>query len=721
MSFRSLDRAFRPTSVAVIGASPKPQSLGNIVLSNLLSAKFAGRIFPINPKYSELNGLDCLPAIEAVPEKVDLAIVCTPAASIPKIAEDCQHFGVAVLLVLSAGFREVGPAGLELEERIRRCVSVPNGMRVIGPNCLGIVAPHAALNASFAIASPKPGRTALISQSGAVCTAMMDWADGEGIGFSVVASLGNALDVDIGDMIEFLAQDPNTDSIVLYIESVRDAKKFIAAARAFTRLKPIVAYKAGRFAASAQAAASHTGALVGEDSVFDAAFARCGIVRVYNMNDLFNCAEILARSPLPAGPRLAIVSNAGGPAIMATDALLARQGQLAEISGATICSISERVPAAWSHQNPVDILGDAPPSRYRDTVELVMRDPQVDGLVVILTPQSMTNPHESARAVIAARDAACGGVEPDAVDVHGHQRRGKPLLSAWIGGPAVSSSMELLNAAGIPTYSTPEQAIAAFQYLDQYRQRRDQLRLDSSPAELSFPSPVAVRQALVASQRGMLNELASKQLLQAYGIACNATELASTAEQAVHCALQLAGPVVMKVVSDQITHKSTVGGVLLNLQGEQQVREGYRQIMENIRRHGFDPSQAAVSIQPMVMAPLSVELIVGVKRDATFGPVIMLGSGGTATEIWKDRVIELPPLDSSRALRMIRALRVWPLLDGFRNRPKFDVSPIVDTLMRVAALVAENPEVVELDINPLLAMPDRVVALDARVRMQHET
>jgi acetyltransferase len=698
MSIRNLNRLFQPRSVAVIGASPNESSIGKILLDNLVGQGFSGSIHPVNPKHEEINGIRCLKSIESVGDQLDLAIVCTPATTIPGLVEECGRAGVANVLIISAGFREIGVVGLQLEEEVARLAAKYPQTRLVGPNCLGILYPHCGLNASFARRLPKPGRTAFISQSGALCTAIMDWAIDAGIGFSAVASLGNALDIDIGDMIDFLATDPYTDSIVLYIESIRNARKFMSAARAFTRTKPIVAYKAGRFAASAKAAASHTGAMVGEDIVYDAALARAGIVRVHEMSELFSCAEVLARGNLPRGDRLAIVSNAGGPGIMAVDALLARQGTLATLQPATIEQLNHQLPPTWSHQNPVDILGDASASRFGAATECVLEDSGVDGLLVLLTPQAMTDAIKSAQAIIAAASQTT-----------------KTLLAVWMGGASVRGGREKLNQAGIPNFQSPEQAVAAFDYLVQYGRRRDNLYETPHENVVSFSRESAERDALVLGKSGMLNEIESKAILAAYDIPTNTTEIATEATQAVEIALRINKPVALKIVSPDISHKSNVGGVRLNLHDEAAVADAFNAIVQSTRQCKPEARISGVSVQPMVLDPNAVELIVGVKRDPTFGAVLMVGAGGTLAELVHDRVVELPPLNDRLAQRMLEAMRTWPLLNGFRGRPQVDVDQLVATLIRVSYLVAERPEIVELDINPLLVTPKSVIAVDARI------
>ena len=721
MSIRNLNRLFQPRSIAVIGASSKSSSVGKILLENLIGESFPHPIYPVNPKYGALNGIPCYRSVSDIHQPIDLAIICTPAATVPEIVKDCGHAGVPAVLILSAGFRETGAVGIQLEEEICRHATKYSGMRIVGPNCLGVLSPRASLNASFAKKLPQPGRTAFVSQSGALCTAILDWATDEGIGFSVVASMGNSLDVDLGDMIDYLSTDPYTDSIVLYVESIHDARKFISAARAFTRTKPIVAYKAGRFAASAQAAASHTGAMVGEDSVYDAAFARAGIVRVNDMSELFHSAEFLARGKFPQGKQLAIVSNAGGPGIMALDALLARHGSIASLSPATLEALNQQLPATWSHQNPIDILGDAPPSRYASAVDTVLRDDGVDGLVVLLTPQAMTDPMESASSVISASAHSA-----------------KPVLAVWMGGTSVRNGIQLLNQAGIPTFQSPEQAMAAFECLVQYGRRREVLLETPHDRSLHFSRSKIDREKALLGTNGLhvadvaprlgdavsrsdlatatllLNEVDSKAILATYDIPTNETVLATDASAAILQAKRLGGPVAMKVVSPDITHKTNVGGVVLNVQGDAEVAAAFERIIQSATHSQPNARLIGVSVQPMVVDPNSIELIVGVKRDPTFGAVLMLGAGGTMVELMSDFVVELPPLNDRLARRMLESMRAWPLLNGYRKRPRADINQLIDVLIRLSYLVAERPEIIELDINPLVVTPHSVTAVDAR-------
>jgi acetyltransferase len=703
MSVHGLDSIFRPRRVAVIGASSKAGSVGRTVLENLLTGELAGSVYPVNPKHEQVLGVPAFPDVGSLPETADLAVVCTPAATVPDIVRGCGVAGTRGLIVISAGFRETGPAGRRLEDDVREAMAEFPSLRLIGPNCLGVISPVRGLNASFAAATPGAGGVAFISQSGALCTSVLDWSLEERVGFSHFVSIGNALDVGFADLIDYFAADGRTEAIVLYVESMVEARRFLSAARAFTLTKPIVVYKAGRFAESAQAAASHTGALAGVDAVYEAAFARAGLVRIFDMEGLFDCAELLARYRVPHGPQLAIVTNAGGPGVMATDALLAEGGRLAKLSDGTVKRLNEALPPNWSHGNPVDVIGDAPPERFASAVRAVIADEGVDAVLVILTPQSMTEPTATAR--LLATEA---------------RRSARPVLAAWMGGPTVREGVAVLNGAGVPTYATPEQAVRAF--LEMVRFARNREVLYETPRELPVEFPrdlAAVRADFLAKLPAgdvVLGEGDSKTLLAGYGIPVVRTEAAGSADEAARVAGRLGFPVVLKILSPDITHKTDVGGVALNLADEAAVRMAFADVTGAARRNVPAARVEGVTVQPMVVAPYRAEVIVGAKKDPVFGPVLMVGAGGVAAEVFRDTAFELPPLTERLARRMVESLRTWPLLAGFRGRPAFHVDGLIDVLLRLSTLVADNPEIEELDINPLLLTPDRVTAVDARIR-----
>lgn len=707
MPIRNLDKVFRPQSVAVLGASSKPTSIGRTVVQNLVDAGFVGDIYPVNPNYTRVEGRTCYANVAEAPQTPDLAVICTPASTVIDLVRECGEAGVLGLVILSAGFRESGEAGLDLERELSRAVAQFDGMRVVGPNCLGIMAPHANLNASFANATPLGGRVAFISQSGALCTAVLDWALAEHVGFSHFVSVGNMMDVTIGDLIDYFAMDEATESIILYIESVTEVREFMSAARAFARRKPIIAYKAGRFVESAEAAASHTGAMAGVDTVYEAAMNRAGIVRLDEMSDMFDCAELLARQTAPKGPRLAIVTNAGGPGVMATDALLARNGELAKLSTETLAKLDEVLPAAWSQRNPVDALGDADPERLAKALEIVLADEGVDAVLTVFAPQAVSEPTAAAEAVIELA-----------------KRARKPILTAWMGGASMSTAIDRFNQAGIPTYAAPEQAVRAFMYLVQYARTREVLYETPRDMPVDFSLDRGklrgVFDTILSEGLDTLTESTSKAILEAYEIPIAKPYVARSVSDAVQLSNRVGYPVALKVMSPQITHKTDVGGVMLGLANDREVAEAYEQIISLAQDKRPDARVDGVTVQKMVSSPVGQELIVGARRDKVFGMVLLVGAGGTAAELFQDRAIELPPLSERLARRMLESLRSWPLLNGYRGRPKANIDRLIEVLMRLSYLVADYPEIKELDVNPLLVTPSDVVALDARIILDHD-
>lgn len=701
MSIRNLDKIFKPQRVAVIGASNNPGSVGYTVLKNLVGSGFPGVVYPVNPRYEAIQGIHAYPDVRSLPRVPDLAVICTPAATVPELLQQCGEAGILGVIIISAGFKETGEEGRRLEERIKETIQKFEGMRVIGPNCLGIIVPSLRLNASFAAAMPSDGHVAFISQSGALCTSVLDWAIEEGIGFSYFVSIGNMVDVTFGDLIDYFGGDERTRSIILYVESITEARRFMSAARAFSRTKPIVVYKAGRFAESARAASSHTGAMAGEDAVYDAVFRRAGAVRVYEIGEIFDTAELVARVRPPLGPRLAILTNAGGPGVMATDALIARQGQLAELSPKTLDLLNKILPPFWSHGNPVDVLGDASPERYAQALEVVLDDPQVDAVLVILTPQAMTDPSGTARTVAEVA-----------------KRFSKPVLAAWMGGTAVQEGIRILNQHGIPTYLTPDQAVQAFMHLVDYGRNLDLLY--QTPREIPVEFSVnrgKIREDFlpVLQKEKILGERESKTLLAAYGIPVTMPELAHTEEEAVKIAQELGFPVVMKIHSPDITHKTDVGGVVVGVLTEEGVRQSFRGILANVRERAAQARIEGVTVQRMAPTARGVEMILGAKKDPTFGAVIMIGAGGVTAEVLRDRALGLPPLNERLATHLLQSLRIWPLLQGYRGRPRMNVEKLLEVIMRFSYLVADFPEIQEIDVNPLVVTPDEVIAVDARV------
>ena len=702
MNVHKLDKLLNPRRIALIGVTINPNSVGGKVLGNLVGGGFKGVVYPVSPTAEALMGVPCYPDIAALPRTPDLAIICTSSDKVPDLVEQCGEAGIFGVIVMSAGFREIGAEGMALEKQIQDSIKKYEGMRVLGPNCLGIIVPGIGLNASFGEGMPKKGKVAFISQSGALCTSVLDWAQEEKIGFSYFVSVGNMLDVDFGDLIDYFGEDEQTESIILYVESIAHARKFITAARAFARTKPILVYKAGRFPESAAVAASHTGAMASEDSIYDAVFQRTGVARVLNIGEIFDCAELIGRDRIPRGPRLGIVTNAGGPGVMATDALIAQNGVLAELSEESMEKLNVLLPPFWSHGNPVDVLGDAKAKRFARAVEVVIKDPGVDAVLVILTPQAMTKPASVARAIAKI-----------AVETT------KPVLAAWLGGKRVREGAQILVDSGVATYRTPEQGVGAFMTLVNYSRNLENLYETPRDIPVEF---VLDRETMrervnsfISSGESILSEENSKELLDIYGIPVSRPVPASTAEEAVQKAEIIGYPVVLKVWSDEITHKTDVGGVKLDLENASQVSDAFNLILSSAGEKCPGAEILGVTVQKMVKVKNGLEMILGVKKDPVFGSVIMVGMGGVEAELWGDSTLGFPPLNERLAGRMLESLKIWPLLNGYRGRPSVDVDSLIKIIMRLSYLTADNPEIEELDINPLLVGPNEMTALDARV------
>jgi len=697
-----LDAMFAPASVAVIGATGRPGTVGRTVLENLLRPTFQGKVYAVNARHDEVLGQKTYKSISDIPQSVDLAIVATPAATVNLIIGECVDAHTKSVVVISAGFKERGAEGAALEQQIKEKLrNTP--IRLIGPNCLGIMNPRIGLNATFAKDPPAAGSVAFLSQSGALLSAILDWSHREQVGFSAIVSTGSMLDVGWGDLIYHFGDDPHTKSILLYMESVGDARSFLSAAREVALSKPIIVIKAGRSEAASRAAASHTGSLTGSDEVLDAAFRRCGVLRVHNIADLFYMAEVLGRQPPPKGPRLTILTNAGGPAVLATDALVANGGELAELSATSMDRLNEFLPAHWSHNNPIDVLGDAEPERYARALEIASQDPNSDGLLVILAPQGMTDPLH-----IAER------LKPYAKEY------GKPVLASWMGGNSIAAGEAALNAAGIPTFPFPDTAARAFTYMWRYTYN---LRgLYETPAltensELNEGSRTQVEQIIQRARdsgRLLLTEIESKQLLSIYGIPTVETHVARSENGAAALASKLGFPVVLKVFSETITHKTDVGGVKLNLQDEAAVRSAYRSIESSVAEKAGAKHFAGVTVQPMVKLD-GYELILGSSIDPQFGPVILFGSGGQLVEVYRDHALALPPLNTTLAQRMMEQTRIFTALKGVRGRKPVNLAALEHLLVRFSQLVLEQRWISEIDINPLLVSPEQLLALDARI------
>jgi acetyltransferase len=669
---------------------------------NLVSNPFGGTIFPVNPKRNNILGIKAYPSIQAVPEPVELAIIVTPAPTVPGIIGECVDAGVKGAIIISAGFKEIGERGRELERQIWE--RARGKMRLIGPNCLGVMVPRKGLNATFASAMARPGNVGFISQSGALCTAVLDWSFPENVGFSAFISIGSMLDVSWGDLIYYLGDDPHTQCIVIYMESVGDARSFLSAAREVGLTKPIVVIRAGKTEAAAKASASHTGALAGSDEVLDAAFRRCGVLRVNRISELFNLAEVLAKqNRRPQGPRLSIITNAGGPGVLAADALITTGGELATLSEETITNLNQFLPTHWSHNNPIDILGDADPERYTKALEVAVQDPNSDGLLVILTPQAMTDPTQTAEHL-----KTCV------------QKATKPILASWMGGAEVTAGEMILNRASIPTYRYPDSAARLFNLMWQYSYNLQGIyETPTLPPKLEEEANSLLVDRIITEarqeNRTILTESESKQILSAYSIPIVKTAIASNEIEAVEQAKAIGYPVVLKLWSQTITHKTDVGGVQLNLTDEEAVRWAYHAIETSVREKAGAEHFQGVTVQPMIQKDGGYELIVGSSLDPQFGPVLVFGSGGQLVEIFKDRAIALPPLNTTLARRMIEQTKIYKALQGVRGRKAVDLEALEELLVRFSQLVVEQRWIQEIDINPLFASADRLMVLDARV------
>ena len=690
---------FSPRTVAVVGATETHGSVGRTVLWNLFANPFGGTVFPVNLKRTSVLGIKAYPNIAAVPEKVDLAIIATPPETVPGLIAECADADVKGAIVLTAGFKEIGPAGLQLEEQMRTNAR-RSRLRVIGPNCLGVMSPLTGLNATYAVGMARPGNVAFISQSGALCTAVLDWSLREMVGFSCFISIGSMIDVGWGDLIDYLGNDPRTRSIVIYMESIVDARSFLSAAREVALSKPIIVIKAGRTEAAVRAAASHTGSLTGSDEVLDAAFRRGGVLRVSNISDLFDMAEVLAKQPRPKGPRLAIITNAGGPGVLATDALIGSGGELASLSPESVDALNELLPRHWSHNNPIDILGDASPDRYVRAVEIAAKDPNNDGVLVILAPQAIT---DSTRTAEQLRPLA--------------RLDGKPILASWMGGADVATGESILNRNNIPTFHYPDTAVRIFNYMWRYTYNLHGLY----ETPIMPQSPDLMRNRALAedmighartSKRTLLNEFESKQILEFYGIPVVDTRVAADESDAVLAADQIGYPVVLKLLSSTIAHKAQAGGVMLNLGSADYVRKAYRRIRQNIETsHGPDHFQG-VTVQPMVQFD-GYDLILGSSLDPQFGPVLLFGSGGRLLDFYRDRALALPPLNMTLARRAMEQTQVYSALK--RIRKAGDLTALEQILVNFSLLIAEQRWIREIDINPLLVSSERILALDARI------
>lgn len=701
MGVESLDKMFKPKSIAVIGATDKVGKTGYRIFRNLIGSGYDGVVYPVNPTKESVQGVAAYKSVDEIPKVVDLAIIVTPAKVVCDVVERCGKKGIKGILIISAGFKEIGEEGKKLEQKLLQ-LKEKYKLRIVGPNCVGYSLPYLNLNATFAGSMPEKGNIALFSQSGAVCGAILDWATAAKVGFSAFISVGSMLDVDFGDLIDYFGRDPYTKSIVLYSESITNARKFMSAARGFARVKPIIVIKSGRFAEGAKAASSHTGAMAGEDIIYDAAFKRAGIVRVKNIQDLFNVSSILAKQPRPTGPNLAIITNAGGPGVLATDAIIENGGKLAELTPETMEKLNSFLPTHWSKANPIDIIGDSDEDVYQKAIAVCLDDPNIDSILVICVPQVVADPKRLADRIIDLS-----------------KKSTKPILTSFPGEASVQFTRDLLNKNNVPTYDTPEQAVESYMYL--YRYARNLELLFQTPEERQIVSTKEkqdkIKQIIekaVNEKRTILNEAEAKEIIEMYDIKTTRPIFAKKEDDAVHIAEKIGYPVVMKIQSPQITHKSDSGGVALNLQCEESVRKAYKNMMIKVKEKVPSATIEGVTIQKMTKSQ-GGEFILGSKKDPVFGSIILFGIGGIFTELFKDRSIGFPPLNQVISLRIIEKTKAYTILKGFRNIPPADLEKVEQTMINFSQLIEEHPEIAEIDINPLIICDNELVAVDARI------
>ena len=700
-----LDRLFSPKSIAIFGASDRPNAVGTLVFENLIASGFHGELFPINPKRETLQGMRCYPNIAEIATNIDLAVICTPAPTVPDIIQACGEHGVRTAIVISAGFSEGDGKGAVLERRMLE-IAHNYQLRLLGPNCLGLIRPKVGMNATFGKNAALPGSMALVSQSGALCTAILDWAESRGIGFSAIASLGDAANIDFGDILDYLAQDAETKSILLYIEGIKDSRLFMSGLRVAARMKPVVVIKAGRHSTGSKAAATHTGALIGDDDVFDAALQRAGVVRAQSISQLFAAAQLLSSAHRVGGNRLAIVTNGGGPGVMATDRATDLGVELAELSTKTMKTLDENLPQHWSHGNPIDLLGDADDSRYEMGVRTCLEDPGVDGVLVMLTPQAMTDAEACARAVLKARENSK-----------------KQVLACWMGDGHVRTANALFTEHKLPAFTNPESSVEAFAFLATYTRNQEFLvQVPGSLATRSQPDIEGARliiESALAERRTLLTPLEAKALLHAFAVPVTMGINCRSANEALVAAENLGFPVVMKINSPDLSHKSDVGGVRLNISNAQAVRSTYNSLLEDVESKAPDASIDGVLVEPMYRSRHGRELLLGVSHDPVFGPVITFGAGGTAVEVMRDRAVALPPLNDFLAQNLINHTRTAKLLEAHRDQPAVNMEALVNALCRISEMVCELPQIQEMDINPMIADSKGVMALDCRIVVAH--
>ncbi len=697
-----LDVFFHPKSIAIIGASERAGSPGEAITTNLFASIASGiDVFPVNPTHKLVAGNPAFARISDIPSPIDLAIIVTPAVTVPALISECVDAKVRGAIIISAGFRETGAAGKALEQEISECIRGTE-LRIVGPNCIGVMNPIIRLNATFARKAALPGSVAFISQSGALCTAILDWSLSEALGFSAFASVGSMLDVGWGDLIDYLGNDPNTESIVIYMESIGDAPRFLAAARKVALRKPIIVIKSGRTEASAKAAASHTGAMTGSDAVLDAAFRRAGVLRLDRIGDLFHISDVLAKQPRPKGKRLAIVTNAGGPGVLAADALMTGGGELAQLSPNTMEELNKILPPHWSHGNPIDILADATEATFERAVELALKDDGTDGVLAITAPLVAARPQ-----TMAANIAKYARIADDPL--------GKPLIASFMGGDDVSAADGIMSRGGIPTFKFPDDAANVFNYMWKFGERLNTLESDETTSAITeSQKPSALIDQVRSEGRTILTEVESKQLLREHGIPTTETVAAKTPGEAIDAARRIGFPVVVKLLSKTITHKSDIGGVKLDLHNEDEVSAAFKQIHDTVVAHGKISDFDGVSVQPMIKRD-GFELIAGSSIDPQFGPVMLLGAGGVLAEVMKDTVLQLPPLTGTLARRMMEQLHIWQALKGARGKQPIDAAALESFLVQFSELITQEPWISEIDINPLIVSAEGCLALDARI------
>ena len=700
-----IESFFYPRSVAIFGATEKPDSAGRIILENLLPFADRRKIYPINPNRQTVLGQKSFPGIQELPETPEMAVIVTPAETVTEIVDRCGAAGVRLLVIISSGFKEIGPEGLAREEKILESAK-KYGMRIIGPNCMGLIRPSNHLNTSFIRKMPRPGNVAFLSQSGALGAGILDWAIRANFGFSAYVSFGSMLDVDFGDAIDYFGEDPETRSIIIYPESLGNVKKFMSAARGFARTKPIIVLKPGRSEESARAARSHTGAMIGDDLYYDAIFRRAGVVRVKEMRDLFNSAYVLDAAKLPQGPNIAIITNGGGPAVLAIDNLIANGGKLAGLSEETIAALNNVLPANWNRANPIDIREDADVQRFADTLNVVIKDPGVNGVMVIYTPQGR------ARAM---------DVAPVVINEAG--KTSKPVVPVWIGADTVGDARKLFQDAKLPVFEFPEDAIKTYLYMWQYARNLDMLYQTPEESAMAGASKNHLKSIIRKSLREgkiQLSQEDASRFLSTYRISTTTPYLAKTPDEAAAIANRMGYPVVLKIASPDIIHKADVSGVVCGLSSTDEVRATFTTIIENVHKHAPEAKLDGISVHRMV-ANFDYELIIGAKKDKNCGPVIMFGVGGKETEFIKDFAVGLPPLNEVLARRIIEQTRVYEmLLNGSHRRPAVNIHHITDIIVKISDMVVDFPEIAELDINPVAVGPDIAVALDIRLILEPE-